>query len=396
MRIMLDDLRYALRTFVRNPAFAAVAILTIAVGIGASIAVFSLVNAILLRPLAGVADPGRLVSFYRVLKTDSFDNLGYPDYADYRDRNQSFSGLAAHCPAMISLSFRGAERVSGDLVTENYFDVLGVKPAIGSLALSGNDSSVVISQALWERKFGRAPDVIGTRITLNGSPFIIGGVAARGFRGTAVNEAFDVWAPLEQQPKLLSRLSPGILQDRAAGWIQVFGRMKSGVGIRQAQAEMTALSAQLKMEAFRIDAGAGGGKFRDVSGRSRRGERLARATFLRRRIAAVDRLRERRGIVSGARRWKDSRNRRPVGRRRQPRRELSASFLRKAGCSHWPAAQSAWCFRDGPPLRSYRSLLAFRSYGQSMPASMAVCLPSACWPLWPPAHASPSRQLSNP
>jgi putative ABC transport system permease protein len=244
---MLDDLRYALRSFAKNPGFSAIAALTIAVGIGANVAVFSLVNAILLRPLAGVADPGRLVSFYRVLKTDSFDNLGYPDYADYRDVNRSFLGMAAHCPAMIGFSFRGAERISGDLVTENYFDVLGVKPAIGRLTLSRDDSLVVISYAFWERKFGRAADVAGTGITLNGSPFTIAGVAARGFRGTAVNEAFDLWAPLSAQPKLLPRLSPGILQDRAAGWIQVFGRMKSGVGIHQAQAEMTALSSQLAM-----------------------------------------------------------------------------------------------------------------------------------------------------
>jgi hypothetical protein len=190
---MLDDLRHALRSFLKNPGFAAIAALTIAVAIGANIAVFSMVNSILLRPLAGVADPGRLVSFYRVLKTDSFDNLGYPDYADYRDGNRSFSGLAAHCPAMISFSFLGAERIGGDLITENYFDVLGVKPAIGSLRLSRDDSSVVISYAFWERKFGRAPDIAGTRITLNGSPFTVAGVAARGFRGTAVNEAFDLW-----------------------------------------------------------------------------------------------------------------------------------------------------------------------------------------------------------
>src|ERR1700734_2732542 len=163
---MLDDLRYALRSFAKNPGFTAIAALTIAVGIGANVAVSSLVNAILLRPLAGVAHPGQLVSFYRVLKTDSFDNLGYPDYADYRDTNRSFAGLAAHCPAMIGFSFRGAERISGDLVTENYFDVPGVKATLGRLTLSRNDSAVVISYAFWERKFGRAPDVAGTGITL--------------------------------------------------------------------------------------------------------------------------------------------------------------------------------------------------------------------------------------
>jgi predicted permease len=242
---MLDDLRYAVRTFAKSPGFALAAALTMALGIGANTAVFSLVNAVLLRPLGGVAEPGRIVSFARVLKTESFDNLGYPDYADYRDTNQSFGGIAAHCPAMVTFNLHGAERIRGDLVTENYFDVLGVKPAIGRLLLPGDDASAEISYAFWERKFGRSPDVLGSQILLNGSPFRIAGVAARGFRGTAVNEAYDVWAPLTSQPKLLSRLSPGILQDRAAGWIQVFGRLKRGVDIRQAQAEMTALSAQL-------------------------------------------------------------------------------------------------------------------------------------------------------
>jgi predicted permease len=241
---MLEDLRFALRALAKNPGFAVVAALTMALGIGANTAVFSLVNAVLLRPLSGVAEPDRIVSFARVLKTESFDNLDYPDYADYRDTNQSFSGIAAHCPAMVIFNLHGAERIAGDLVTENYFDVLGVRPAIGRLLLPGDDAAV-ISYALWERKFGHSPDVLGSRILLNGSPFVVAGVAARGFRGTAVNEAFDVWAPVTAQPKLLARLSPGILQDRAAGWIQVFGRLKHGVELRQAQAEITALSAQL-------------------------------------------------------------------------------------------------------------------------------------------------------
>lgn len=241
---MLDDLRYAFRILLKNPGFAVVAILTMALGIGANTAVFSLINAILLRPLSGVTDPRSLVAFYRVLKTDAFDNMGYPDYVDYRDHNQSFSGIAAHCPAPITFNFHGVERIAGDLITENYFDVLGVKPAVGRLSLSREEPSAVISYSLWDRKFGRDPAIVGTRVLLNGLPFTIAGVAGREFRGTAVNEAYDVWAPLSDQPKLLPRLSAGILQDRAAGWIQVFGRMKSGVTLRQAQAEISALSSR--------------------------------------------------------------------------------------------------------------------------------------------------------
>jgi putative ABC transport system permease protein len=244
---MLEDLRYALRTFARNPGFALAAALTLALGIGANTGVFSLVDAILLRPLAGVPDSGRLVSFYRTLKTNSWDNMGFPDYADYRDLNRSFEGMAAHCPARLTLNAGSAERINGELITDNYFEVLGIAPQMGSLRTSRDEASVVISDALWERKFGRAASVVGTSITLNGSPFTIAGVAARGFRGTAINEAYEVWAPLSAQPKLLPELSPGILQDRAAGWIQVFARLKPEVGMAQAQTEMAALSAQLAL-----------------------------------------------------------------------------------------------------------------------------------------------------
>ncbi len=244
---MFQDLRHAVRILRTNPAFSAAAVLTMALGIGASIAVFSLVNAVLLRPLGGVRDPGRIVSLARELNTASWGNLDYPDYADYRDSNRVFSGLAAHSPSMVNFSFDGAERIAADLVTDNYFEVLGVRPEAGRLLMAGDEDIAVISDALWQRKFARNPAAIGSRIVLNGYPFVVAGVAAPGFRGTAINDPYDIWVPLKTQPKMMPRLESSIVQDRAAGWIEVFGRRKPGVELRQAQAEMTTLSARLRL-----------------------------------------------------------------------------------------------------------------------------------------------------
>lgn len=149
---MLDnfscDLRFTFRTFRRNPGFTAIILITLALGIAANTAVFSVVSAILLRPLPGARDPARLVSLYRIQSGQTFDNLGYPDYKDYRDRNQSFAGLAAHSAVALSVNSGTSERLIGDLVTPNYFDLLGVRPASGRLLVKSDDAAV-ISYALW-------------------------------------------------------------------------------------------------------------------------------------------------------------------------------------------------------------------------------------------------------
>ena len=242
---MLQDLRHAVRLLRKNPAFTFIAILTIALGIGANTTVFSVVNAILLRPLPGLAEPSRLVSLSRIQDGNLFDNFAYPDFLDYRDRAHSFAGLAGHCTAPLSMTTDATSRVHGDLVTENYFDVLGTKPAVGRLLASGDGEVVVVSYGMWTQKFGRNPIILGSRIVLNGAPFTVVGVAEPGFRGTAVDESIDVWVPIATQPVTLSRLSKGILAERAAGWLEIFGRLKSGVTVRQASAELMTIAAQL-------------------------------------------------------------------------------------------------------------------------------------------------------
>jgi predicted permease len=249
MRTLFEDVRYGFRILIKNPAFATIALITMALGIGANTAVFSVVNAILLRALPGIEDPGKLVSMYRIQNGQTMDNLGYPDYRDYRDRNRSLTGLAAHVPAALAFNYMAPERVTGDLVTGNYFDVLGARPAAGRLLTADDDAAdrdvAVISYGLWEREFDRASNAIGAKIQLNGYPFTVVGVAEREFRGTAMSSHFDVWVPLHTQPRTLSRMSRTIFENRSAGWLQLFGRLKPGVDVRHADVEMKTIAAQL-------------------------------------------------------------------------------------------------------------------------------------------------------
>src|SRR5579871_452373 len=178
------DLRSTMRMAARNPGFTTMVVATLASGIAANTAVFSVISAVFLRPLPGIMEPSRLVSLYRIQNGLTFDDMGYPDYRDYRDRNHSLAGLAAHGPAALSINDGAAERMIGDLVTGNYFEVLGVRPAAGRLLRGDDDAAAVISYGLWHEKFGGSPSAVGARIQLSGYPFTVVGVAERGFRGT--------------------------------------------------------------------------------------------------------------------------------------------------------------------------------------------------------------------
>ena len=247
---MLGDLRYAIRRLIANPGFSIVAVLILALGIGAGTAVFSIVNAALLRPLPGIHDPGRLATVYRIQKSDTFDNSGYPDYLDYRDRNRTFSGFAAHSGTPLSVSTGATERLRGDLVTGNYFQVLGVTPAIGRLIVPGDDragnSVAVLGYHFWQRKFAGAPEAVGAKIAINGFPFTVIGVTQRGFTGAVAGVSYDLWVPLATQPQTIPRLTGNTLANRAAGWIDVFGRLKPGISIQRASADLDAIAHQLQ------------------------------------------------------------------------------------------------------------------------------------------------------
>jgi MacB-like periplasmic core domain len=164
---------------------------------GANTSIFSLVNAVLLRSSPGVRDPGRLVSLYRMQKNDPYDVMGYADYADYRDRTRSFSGLAAHAGTAISLSGSTPERLTADVVTGNYFQVLGLAAARGRLigpeddAPRGAHPMAVLNYALWRHKFGADPAELGRELIVNRYPFTVIGVAPEGFNGITAGVPFD-------------------------------------------------------------------------------------------------------------------------------------------------------------------------------------------------------------
>jgi predicted permease len=251
MNTLLQDLKYGLRMLMRSPGFAAVAVLTLALGIGPTTAIFSLVSAVLLRPLPAVRNPGQLVMLERIQKGFTGDDFGYPDYLDYRDRNRTFAGLLADSSAALSFSNGTTERILGSLVSGNYFSTLGVQPAIGRLIepgdaqVAGEAPVAVLSYGFWQRAFGRDPAVVGRVIHLNGHTFTVVGVATAGFEGTRIGMAFDVWLPITMHPQAMPLLSGDSLQNRAWGWIEILGRLKPRVSPEEAQADLNVIAGEL-------------------------------------------------------------------------------------------------------------------------------------------------------
>jgi predicted permease len=250
------DLRYALRLLRRNPLFTLTAALSLAIGIGANTTIFSLANALLFQPPAGVADANRIVDIGRSQEGSGFDNNSYPNFLDIRTRNRVFTDVYAFRfdPQPMSLgNASGAERIFGGLVSNNYFDVLGVRPSLGRL-LSRNDPSgagaspiAVLSHNFWTRRFHADPSVVGRKIDLNGHPFTIAGVAPEGFHGTTLLTP-DLWAPMNMVAEASPRLEASMLTSRESAWLLMGGRLKPGVSMQQAQAELTMLGKALERE----------------------------------------------------------------------------------------------------------------------------------------------------
>jgi predicted permease len=246
-----QDVRYALRGLRKNPGFSIVCVLTLALGIGANAAMFTVINAVLLRPVPGVMNPGELVILERLQKNNPDFAFGYPDYLDYRDQNQSFDGLAARCRTSLTLHHGTTEQIIGELVSGNYFSVLGVNPALGQpvgpddVQTDGEAPVAVLSYGIWQRVFGSDPEIVGKNVLLNGRSFTVIGVAARQFAGTTVGSPTDVWLPLTMQAAAMPRMSRGVLHSRNAGWIEIFGRLKHEVRLADARSEMRIIAGRL-------------------------------------------------------------------------------------------------------------------------------------------------------
>ena len=250
------DLRYAVRALSRAPAFAVMAIVSLALGIGANTVVFSVVNALVLKPLP-VEQPDRV--FY-VQNVRGHPSHSFPNYRDLRDRNRSFEGLVGYRISPINLDNDGLPvRTWGYLATGNYFDVLGVKPAVGRFFHQEDDLHegeaplAVLSYDCWISRFSGRPDVVGLAIRLNQTPFTVIGVAPKGFRGTELFYRPEIWVPMMMEPQI--EVGNPWLDNRNTFDTWVVGRLKFGIGPGAAEGDLNAISAQLAREYPRVNEG---------------------------------------------------------------------------------------------------------------------------------------------
>ncbi|NOT59144.1 MAG: ABC transporter permease, partial [Acidobacteria bacterium] len=257
MQTLMHDLRYGARMLFKQPSFTLIAVVTLALGIGANTVIFSLVQASLLRPLPGVATDNLLYVFSGS-SASPYNNASYPDYADFRDRNQGFSGLAAFGGITASLGANErTEMVTGGIVSGNYFEVLGVIAALGRTLNTADDQTpgahpvAVISHGLWQRRFGGNANVIGQPVRLNGQNFSIIGVLPAAFKSVIPGRVDDLYTPLMMQAVMRpprggysGEMNPDLLNVRGNRWLAMIGRLKPGVTLEQARASLTPITEQ--------------------------------------------------------------------------------------------------------------------------------------------------------
>ncbi|MEO8520109.1 MAG: ABC transporter permease, partial [Acidobacteriota bacterium] len=251
-----QDVRYAFRLLVHSPLFTLTAALSLAIGIGANTTIFSIASAMLLRPLPGLSNPGRVVDVGRTQDGRGFDTVSYPNYLDLRARTTSLAGLYAYRvePQPMSLATTGdTVRIYGAVVSANYFEVLGTRAELGRLLQDGDDhpdrshAVAVLSHDLWSRQFAADPALAGRTISLNGHPFTVVGIASPGFQGTTMMKA-DVWTPISAVGTAAPRIGDNILEHRRSVWLFMGGRLRDGVTLGQANAELQTIGANLQRE----------------------------------------------------------------------------------------------------------------------------------------------------
>ncbi|HTP88644.1 MAG TPA: ABC transporter permease [Bryobacteraceae bacterium] len=252
MRTLIQDLRYGFRMAMRSPGFTLIAVLTLAVGIAANTTVFSWIDAVLVHPLPGVNNEG-LVTLEGVAPNGEYLTNSWLDYRDYRDHLKLLSGLAVGRPAAFSLGDdERSERVTGELVSGNYFAVLDVKPIAGRVFTreeygdkQGGYPVAVISERLWNRKYRSDPGVVGSTIRLNRQNLTVVGVVPGSFRGSIPGLTFEIWAPATMATAL-NAMPDWMLNDRGSRvFISCLGRLKPGVTIEQARAETAAVAKEV-------------------------------------------------------------------------------------------------------------------------------------------------------
>lgn len=254
MASFLQDLRYAFRVLRKSPLFVSVAVLSLALGIGANAAIFTLINQLILKPLP-VNHPEQLVLLtargHHYGSNTGSNAISYPMYQDFRDKNQVFSGMFCRHEKTLSLNFQGrTEIVAGEMVSGNYFPVLGVGAAIGRVftasddLIQGGNPLAVLSYRYWQSRFAGDPGVLGKKIIVNGYPLTVIGVSEEGFDGVEPGYAPQVRVPITMEDVLPKGPFPQ-LNNRRRRFVQAFGRLKPGVTLEKAKAGLQPLFHQM-------------------------------------------------------------------------------------------------------------------------------------------------------
>src|SRR2546423_2997937 len=253
MESLIKDIKCGFRNLAERPSYTAIAAITLALGIGANTAIFSLISTVLLRPLP-VPQAEQLVEVYGTLHRGAdYTIQSHLNYKDYRDRNNVFTGLMAYRFAPMSVSHEGQnERVWGFLVSGNYFETLGIQPLRGRYFVPEEDQTpgarpvAVITHACWQKRFASANNVVGQELRINGRTFTIIGVTPEGFHGTEIAYAPEIFVPL----MMGQVIEPGStwLNSREDDNLFVVGRLKSDVTVQQAESALSTITLQLRKE----------------------------------------------------------------------------------------------------------------------------------------------------
>ena len=262
MATFLQDLKYGARLLAKAPGFTVIAALSLALGIGANTTIFTLINAVLLNPLP-VEDPSQLVSVWTTDERNQGGQLGFlqlspMNFKDLREKNEVFNGLAAHQGIPLNIAVNGGEpqQVFGEIVTGNYFSVLGAKPAIGRTFTTDEDRNpgerlvAVLGYGEWQKRFGGDPSIVGRTMTINGQSFAVIGVMPKGFKGTNAIGAPALWVPYMTYPVTTNGFFLQLIRpDSRRGLVfNATGRLKPGVTAQQADANLKTIARQLAQE----------------------------------------------------------------------------------------------------------------------------------------------------
>jgi macrolide transport system ATP-binding/permease protein len=251
MSTLTADIRYSVRSLLKNPGLTLAAVLSLGLGIGANTTIFTWVQAVLFRPIPLAADPSTIRIAAMENREGQSRSWSYPNFTDFRDRATLMDVIAQDDPTFSIAVDDTAERSWGGLVSGNYFDVMGIRPVAGRFftvkddVTPGGHPVAVISHSLWQRRFAGDPSVIGKQVTINNAPITIIGVTPEGFIGSFMGVSASAWVPMAMQREMMGG---DRMNQRGNGWFQAIVRLKPGVSAEQAQAEATSIMAQLEQE----------------------------------------------------------------------------------------------------------------------------------------------------